>query len=203
MKVRLNPMALKNFIKENFVLAVGLTLPLLLVVLFFFASVLPKSMATPPQHEMIFATTRYDAQNQPAYGVDFFVRDNALRARVTKRQPNAYINQRRIMAYDGRTQTVRELPYDTSKIGDMPDGTEIIFDEFRNLQLDSNNKAPDGYEFDNAGYGHNGLVTEFFGGYRNRGARVKKGAVAFKIPNSYGGNYYYYDVQFLGWVIKK
>ena len=43
-------MPLKNFIKENFVLVVGLALPVLLVVLFFVASVLPKSMAVPPQY---------------------------------------------------------------------------------------------------------------------------------------------------------
>ena len=199
-------MALKNFIKENFVLVVGLTLPVLLIVLFFVASVLPKSMAVPPQYEMLFTTTRYDYQNQPPYNVDFFVRDGILKARVAKNkaQPGQTYNTKKLMAYDGKTQSVHEISYDTSKIGEVPDGSEIIFDEFKNLKMDSSNKAPDGYAFDNSGYGSGGMVTELFaGGYNRNSARVTKGAVSFKIPNSDNGNYYYYDVQFLGWVLQK
>ncbi len=200
-------MALKNFIKENFVLVVGLTLPVLLIVLFFVASVLPKSMAVPPQHEMIFTTTRYDYQNPPLYNVDFFVKGNALMARVSKnnKPPTQNFSQNKLMAYDGKTQSVREIPYDLSKIGDVADGTEVMLDALKTIQVDSASKAPDGYEFDNAGYGHGGgLVTGLFGGgYHNRNARVTKGAVAFKIPSSSGDNYYYYDIQFLGWALQK
>ena len=198
-------MALKNFIKENFVLVVGLALPVLLIVLFFVASVLPKSMAVPPQYEMLFTSSRYDYQNQPSYNVDFFIKDGALKARVSKnKQPGQNYTWKKLMAYDGKTQSVHEISYDTSKIGDVPDGTEIVFDEFKNMKVDSNNKAPDGYEFDNSGYGSGGLVTELFaGGYNHNSARVSKGAVAFKIPNNTGSNYYYYDVQFLGWVLQK
>jgi len=36
---------MKNWIKENLVLVVGLTLPLLLIVLFFVATVIPKAFA--------------------------------------------------------------------------------------------------------------------------------------------------------------
>lgn len=213
-------MALKNFIKDNFVLVMGLTLPVLLVVLFFLASVLPKSMAAPPQYEMLFTTARYDYQNPPPYNVDFFVRDGILKARVSKndKQQVNYQN-RKLMLYNGKTQTVREVPYNAATIGDVPDasrpdknsgadpapdGTEIVLQEFQNMKLDSNNQAPDGYAFDNAGYGHHGLMNEMWGGGRRNTARVVKGAVAFKIPNSSGyGHYYYYDVQFLGWVLQK
>jgi hypothetical protein len=196
-------MALKNFIKENFVLVVGLTLPVLLVVLFFVASVLPKSMAMPPQYEMLFTVSDY--QPQQPYGVDFFIKDSAITARITKSTiAGQNFPRKKVMVFDGKTQNVRELSYDTSKIGDVPNGTEIVFDEFKNFKIDSSNKAPDGYSFDNNGYGSGGLVTELFaGGYNRNGARVTKGAAAFKIPNSNNGSYYYYDIQFLGWVIQK
>ena len=45
---------MKKFVKENLVLVVGLTLPLMLVLLFFVATLIPKAMGTPPQYEMLF-----------------------------------------------------------------------------------------------------------------------------------------------------
>jgi len=197
-------MALKNFIKENFVLAVGLALPVLLVVLFFAASALPKSMAVPPQYEMLFTETRYDSQSP--YNIDFFVKDGALKARVWKvAQPGAMVNRKKLMAYDGKTQSVREIPYDVSKLDNVPNMTEISLDEFKNMKVDGSDKAPDGYEFENGGYGYGygGLATDIFGGgYRSSTPRITKGAAAFKILNN-SNNYYGYDIQFLGWVIQK
>ena len=46
-------MSLKKILKENLVLAMGIGLPILLVILFFLTSVLPKSMAEPPRYELL------------------------------------------------------------------------------------------------------------------------------------------------------
>src|SRR4051812_31810717 len=99
-------MTLKNFIKENFVLVVGLTLPVILIVLFFVASVLPKSMATPPQYQMLFTESRYDNIPPSPYNVDFFVKDGAVKARVWKIPAQGGGMKKKIMMYDGKTQTV-------------------------------------------------------------------------------------------------
>jgi len=206
-------MSLKDFIKENFVLTVGISLPVLLVVVFFVATVLPKSMAVPAQYEMLFSTTRYDYQNPPPYNVDFVVKNGALEARLTKNNkapvPNGVQNYywKKLMAYDGKTQSVREIPYNLSKLGDVADGSEIALDEFKGMKIDSSTKAPDGYQFNVPDYYSGGQAPELFwgGGYRNNyGGRVTKGAVSFKIPNS-GSNEYYYNgsIQFIGWVIDK
>lgn len=202
-------MALKNFIKENFVLVVGLTLPVLLIVAFFLASVLPKSLATPPQHELLFTVTRYDNQpSSPAYYTDLVVRDGALKARVTKNKqpPGTYTgySQKKLMAYDWKTQSAHEISYDLTEIGDVADGAEVVLDEFKGMKVSSDSKAPDGYIYEGpGGYGYGGIGREiFWGGYHNKGARVVKGAVAFKIPNDQN-RYSYYDFQFLGWVVEK
>lgn len=196
-------MALKNFIKENFVLAVGITLPVLLIALFFVASVLPRSMATPPQYEMVFSTLPYNNyQNKRSYTVNFAVKDNVLKARVYKNKKenaNSYNPNPKLWVYDGKTKNVREIPYDFETVND---GEEVIVDGLKNAKIDSAKKAPDGYEFENAGHRSGSLATEMFGGNYNTTARVIKGAVAFKIPlekrNRYG---IYGDMQFLGWII--
>jgi len=197
-------MPLKNFIKENFVLVTGLALPVLLVVLFFVASVLPKSMAVPPQYEMLFTEMRYDNQSMSPYNVDFFIKDGVLKARVWENpRQGGMVNRKKLLAYDGKTQSVREIAYDVSKIGKVPDQTEVVLDEVKNMKVDGSEKAPDGYEFENGGYGSGGLVTDIFGGgYRTGMPRVTKGAAVFKIPNN-GNNYYGTNIQFLGWVIQK
>ena len=199
-------MPLKNFIKENFVLVVGLALPVLLIVLFFVASVLPKAIAVPPQYKMLFIETRYDMnQNQHyPYDADFFVKDGVLKAHVWKVQEQNGINRKKIMAYDGKTQTVLEIPYDLSKISAVQNQADIVLDEFKNMKLDSSNKAPDGYEFEGSGYNSSGMVTDLFGGgYRSSTPRIVKNAIVFKIPNNSNNNYYSNNIQFLGWVIRQ
>lgn len=202
-------MALKNFIKENFVLVIGLTLPVLLVVLFFVASVIPKSMMPPPQYDIVFSTVEYTSQAPPAYHVDFLVRDGGLKARVAKNEKNqhGYINNNatRLFVFNAKTQTVTPLHYDMSKIpADTPNGSEIVFEEFKDMKLDDKQTAPDGYSFEGNGYWSGGITREVFGGSYRNGARVKKGAVAYKIPEyNTGGHYYsWYDIRFIGWIIK-
>lgn len=194
---------MKNFIKQNLVLVIGLTLPVMLVILFFVASVLPKSMGTPPQYEMLFSVVRYDYQNPSAVNVDFVVKEGVLKARVTKiDKKNQNYNSKKLMAYDAKTESVKEIPYDISRIGEVADGTEVILDETKHLTIDTSHTSPDGYVFEGSQYGGGGLVTELFGGgYRNQGYRLKKGTVGYKIPNA--SNDYYYNVQFIGWVVAK
>jgi hypothetical protein len=199
-------MSAGNFIKQNFVLIVGISLPVLLVVLFFVATVIPKSMTAPPQYELLFSTTRYDYQNPPPYNVDFVVRDGRLKARISANNNKQAINynQRKLMAYDGKTGSVREIVYDLPPMEGVADGSEVDIAAAANLTIDTNSKAPDGYEFDGGGYRNGGFITgEFFGGSYRNGFRVKKGTVGYKIPPAPDGDYYGYSMLFIGWVVGK
>lgn len=198
-------MALRSFIKQNFVLTIGLALPILLIVLFFLASVVPKAMAKPPQYEMLFSTSRYEGQTGSRPSVTgYVVRDGLLRARVSKSDGKNYnYYARKLMAYDGKTDSIREISLDIAKSGNAADGDEIIPDETRNLKIDPSSVAPDGYVFEGISYGSGGLVMELFSaGYRGQAYRIKKGAVVYKLPNPVS-NYYYNDVQFIGWIVDK
>lgn len=42
----------------------------------------------------------------------------------------------------------------------------------------------------------------FGGGYRNTGFRITKGSVGYKLPETQQ-DFYYNQVKFIGWVIKK
>ena len=198
---------MKNWFKENLVLAVGLTLPLLLIVLFFVASVLPKSMGTPPQHEMLFTTMKYEYESSSDYLLDFYVKNTQLMVKAKKNDDKGKnFNSKRLMAYDGKTETVREIAIDTSKLADaskLGDGVEVVLDETKNFSIDTSPTSPDGYTLEGSNYGSSGLVGGLFGGgYRNNGYRIKKGSIAYKLVNT-PVDYYYDQMQFIGWVVKK
>jgi hypothetical protein len=196
---------MKNFIKENLVLVVGLTLPLLLIVLFFVATVIPKAFGTPPQYEMLFSTSRYDYQDTPEYALDFVVKDQKL---IVKAHKNNNKDQRGshsklLMAYDGKTETVREINIDLVKAASAAGGNEAVLEETGSWTIDTSRVSPDGYILDGPSYRDGGLVGGIFGGgYSNSGFRLKKGSVGYKIPETQGV-YYYNQPHFIGWVIKK
>ena len=194
---------MKNWIKENLVLVIGLTLPILLIVLFFLASVLPKSLGTPPQYEMLFSTTKYEYQKSPDYVIDFKVKDKKIMVSAKKLDDkNNNGNSIKLMAYDGKTETVREITIDNVKTGAAASSGEIVLDETKDLTIDTNAVSADGYVLDASNYNSGGLLGGLFGGgYRNSGYRVKKGAVGYKIPNLQA-NDYYNQLQFVGWVKK-
>lgn len=195
---------MKNFIKENLVLVIGLTLPLLLIVLFFAATVIPKAMGTPPQYEMLFTTVRYEYQNSPDYLLDFVVKNQQLTVKAQKNEnKDRNYNVKKLMAYDGKTETVREIAIDIAKTAEAAKGVEVVLEETKNMIIDTSSVSPDGYVLDGPNYGGGGLMGGMFGGgYRNSGFRLKKGSVGYKIPNEQQ-NYYYNQVQFIGWVVKK
>ena len=103
---------------------------------------------------------------------------------------------------------MREITFDAAKLIEqarLTDGAEMILEETKNLRIDTNVVAPDGYILENSNYSSNGngLVGGLFGGgYRNTGYRLKKGGVGYKVPNMQP-DYYYSQLQFIGWIAKK
>lgn len=192
---------MKNFIKENLVLVIGLALPVLLIVLFFVATVIPKMNSTPPQYEVLFSVQDYTSQNKQDYIIDFKVKDKKLMVKSKKtNEKNYYNNYKKLMAYDSKTEVMREISIDANQ---LIDGAEILLAETKNMTIDTAMQAPDGYMLENQGYSGTGLVGNLFGGgYRNHGYRLKKGNVGYKI-NTQQNNYYYDQLSFIGWVVSK
>ncbi len=195
---------MKNFVKENLVLVIGLSLPILLIVLFFLATVVPKSFGTPPQYELLFTTLKYEYENSPVYLVDFKVVNNQLMAKVKKNDDKGRdYNSKKLMAYNAKTETVREITIDLAKAAEGGDGNDVILEETKGLKVDAAMVSPDGYQLEGSNYSNNGLVGGLFGGgNRNSGYRIKKGAVAYKVETTQP-DYYYSDFKFVGWIISQ
>lgn len=193
---------MNKWIKENLVLVIGLSLPILLVVVFFVATVVPKSFSTPPLYELLFTTQKYEYENSPVYLVDFKVVNHQLVSTIRKNDDkNRNYNSKKLMAYNAQTETVREITIDLAKAAQAGDSKEVILDETKDLEIDASPVSPDGYQLDGSNYGNSGLLGGLFGvGHRNSGYRIKKGAVAYKVETQQDD--YYSDFKFVGWVIR-
>jgi len=195
---------MKKLIKENLVLVIGLSLPILLIVLFFLATVVPKSFGTPPQYELLFTTQKYEYEYSPVYLVDFKVLNNQLVAKVKKNDDkNRNYNSKKLMAYNAKTESVREITIDLAKAAEAGDDKDVVLDETKDLKIDASPISPDGYQLEGTNFGSSGLVGGLFGGgNRNSGYRIKKGAVAYKVETTQP-DYYYSDFKFVGWIINQ
>lgn len=197
-------MALKNFIKENFVLAVGLALPVLLVFAFLAMSTLPRMFSTPPQYKLLLADkNHYSRSDQQDYDLEFLVQDGTLKMRLkpTKKEQYGYYTQR-LMVYDLQNDSVKKVDIILPPAGKYTETTILPVTEAAGFKIDTNSKAPDGYSFAQSRGRSGGLVTDVFGGgYRNRSQYVKKGMTSYKLPQVDGYYYYYGNDAFIGWVI--
>jgi hypothetical protein len=196
-------MTIKTYIKENLALVIGLSLPIILIVLFFAATVIPKSMVPPPQYKMLFTVVKYDYANPPAHLFSYSVKDRKLMV-TAKHVENKAINasQNILMAYDPATQTTREIQHDTAAAEAAP-GAVLLVESTKAMELDTASVSPDGYSLDRPNYQDGGLVGGLFGGgYRNSQYRIVKGSVAYPLPRSVQYDYYN-QVNFLGWIIKE
>jgi hypothetical protein len=191
---------MNSWIKQNIVLVIGMALPLLLIVLFFLATVLPKSLSTPPQYPLLFTVAKYEGSHRPEFSLSFNVKNKRLMVTSKKNDDQNNYNITKLIAYDAKNETVHEIIVDASQ---LKPGVETPVAEAQQMVIDTSTLSPDGYTLEGPSYSGGGLVGGLFGGgYSNSHYRLKKGAVAYKVPNQQR-DYYYNQLQFVGWMIKK
>ena len=203
---------MKKFIRDNPTLAFGLGLPLLIVLVFMVAAMLPRIGAITPKYAVVFATNYTPNQYPGQRGV--VIRIENKKAHVVYIGENNYYNVPKLYLFDPAKDSIREIPitlplsltttcvykvqadcsqHDSAKI------TPISVPELEPLQLDASTIAPDGYEFTNYydSYSRDPFFGGlFFGSSYHSGVALKKGSYSVEVPHTepYG------NAQFIGWV---
>jgi hypothetical protein len=199
-----------KFLKDNFVLVVGLTLPILLMIGFIVFSTLPRSLSDPPQHDLIFAVPDYSVfGNNLPVNVMLIVKDGTLKAQYTRvaQAPNGgYYGStgwKKLYRYQAGPQTVRELPFGIPQdVASIATTREDDVEATKGLKLDTTLRAPDGYELDYRSSRGRGLLTDIFGGSSSYEPRLRKGASSVRLRTGDGRtDFYAGNVEFIGWVI--
>ncbi len=208
-------MASKNFFKDNFVLIIGLALPVLLMFGFMIASSLPNALGDPPKYDLIFTTTDSTNSSTTPVSVKLTVdKDGVLKAQYTKTPVNAnnngasyYYNAwKKIYVYEAATQKVKELPFPyPADMDKMTGTTEEVVEATKGYKLDTNLESPDGYTMSYDGYSRSGFVGELFvGGRYGSEMRLRKGSSSFPLtPLNSQSPFYYGSADFVGWATGK
>lgn len=201
-------MAQRSFFKENFVLIVGLTLPILLLVGFMVASNVPQVLADPPKYDLVFASPDYPPNsNSIPVSVRLVVKDGTLKAQYVRTvvAPGTYPYNgwKKLYIYEAKTRKVRELPFGFPAEMEKIEGSrEETVEATKDLKLDTALQSPDGYELSYEGRSSSGLLNEVFwgGGYSSE-PHLKKGSSRIRLATGDGRTYFSYNsVEFVGWV---
>ena len=195
-------MSAAKFVKDNLVLVIGLTVPVLLMAGFLAVGALPDRLSDPPQYDLVFSTNDYPSTPVPVT-VRLIVKDGALVAQYTRppAQQGSIGIWKKLFLFEASSRRVRQLTF-----GFPPDLTAIEGTREEpvasaiGLVLDTTLQSPDGYELAFGDRRGGGLLLEIFGGSRGYEPRLRKGSRSVPIAPGTGAAFDYGAVEFVGWV---
>ncbi len=187
---------MKAFLKENLVLVAGISLPVILALVFMASTAVYKSGIEPPQYKLIFATDYRKRSNEYEYPYRFIVKGNKIFLNVTppekgkwpRLMPSLYI-------FDPATKTSNKIRI--PKIPDHTKATKIEISSLPKGQYFTLQQSPDGYAFEKSYRREFNLMSEVFGGgYRSRSRySLRKKGYKIHVPHAKS-----YNTELIAWV---
>ena len=180
-------------------IAAGILLPLVIVVFFILATMIPRWLVDPPQYDFVF-TSMQNPTAGPQIELTYVVEDGRIKARVYKSE-RSYRNIPKLFLFDHRNSSVREisvvLPADLDEIGN---GAYIDVPGLESRTASTNRTAPDGYEVRGPGYRRGDMFFPFYGGRRSNSFTLYKNGAVVDVPQAGNNGAYYYNGNFVGWL---
>ncbi|MCW8407981.1 hypothetical protein OQJ13_03225 [Legionella sp. PATHC035] len=190
-----------KWIKSHLTLIAGLSLPILLMLVFLISN-FSFLKTDPPRYSLLFSVLDSSTGSFPVQ-VNLIVKNDKLVAQYSKTQNN-YWGIKKLYFFDAKTQKVRELPLDFPNFKDNSSFKEEAVQSAQQFKLDTSLESPDGYVLytDNNNL-NTGLLSDLLIGnnYKNNYICLKKNATCFKLSNPSLGRYFTSsNVQFVGWI---
>jgi|CXWL01.1.fsa_nt_gi hypothetical protein len=197
-----------SFVKENPALAAGIGLPVLLVIFFTLATLIPKWTVAPPEYDVVFTVQDYQCIGGEAK-VNFDYAGGKIKAKYSyPKKENNYVNcndNQHLYRFNAKNMVSREITFELpAKKEGISDWQQFEVVELQNLKIDNNPIAPDGYKFSGKdGYYSGGIFP--FGGYHSyNGMSISKNGRAIDLSPINRERYYSYNnINFLGWVVSE
>jgi hypothetical protein len=190
-----------DWLKRNAVLALGISLPLLLVVAMLILHGLARLGQEPPGQPVVYAS--FDHYSPELYFEFQIDSEGHLRVRARKPEKAPYgrttPTRTNIAVFDAVSG--RQDVYTLSTPPELTEGEEAPFElpsELASLRLSGSTLSPDGYRFEASHGGSGGLFPSLFGYDRRRDTRLVKDSAVYDIPEIEG---YHGTKRFIGWVI--
>lgn len=187
---------MKNFFKENFVLTMGIALPLVLIVLFYLAGQVSRQVVEDPQYDALFAVDYHDSASGNPYSISVDNNKLVVKFRPVSEEDRHYAKPR-LFLFDHETQQAKliDVDFDATAEGIVTDPDLAALNQNK---IDPNPVSPDGYTFE---YNHSSgsFFNELFGGPGYRHYYIL-GKGPRRIPVQ--GSEPYWSAHFIGWVVR-
>ena len=188
---------MKKIIKNYLPLILGVSLPIIIIIIFTLTQYFPRYFVSPPKYNLLFATNYYYYNNNNQNNsYEISVLNQKLVFKYQKLQyqrnkPNLYI-------FDPKNKNIKEIQYEIPQVTD--DKWHIInIPELDSIQLDSNKTSLDGFSFKNYSSDNFNLFNLFLSSRYNRNYGISKNGYFININSSQDLNFY--QVHFVGWII--
>jgi len=197
---------MKDFVKRNFVLILGVSLPVVLIATLLLVHGISRLTANKPAYPVLYVSFDdylgrqffdFDIDEAGRLAIGFRLPENDMAA--TPRQPTDAI----LALFDARSGTL-----DTFRVeapADPPRGQRVeiaVPGRLSAATFSEQAAAPDGYRLVLSGYRGGGLLGEIFGaGGRSRHHRLVDDGVSFRVPDVGAATYAYQDA-FIGWLVE-
>lgn len=193
-------------LRDSWVMIVGVTLPILLVIIVGITWQLPKMFVKPPTYDLLYITSQY-----PSSDINFEIQNEKLVAWVTPQTKPRHIPLPKLFRFDAKTQTSTEIPYNLPQI--VPQDLKpnqvarrefIDIPELKEIVLDTSEKAPDGYTINFSNASPNNITGFFFSSnYYKSDLTITKDFNVVKVTGNKENSPNYNVIRFLGWIIPK
>lgn len=193
---------MKTLLKQNFTLVLGIALPFLLVIFLMLAQFTARLTIEPPQYDVVYMTqSNYAGDYSATLSTDGRLELYFMRPKNSTDYNPVIQPESRIFIFNPRTETVQSFVLDVPQSAEPGIKIAIAIPEpLKNLNLTTNQTAPDGYVFRQMQSYNGNFMTELFGGYRNRfGYELYKNGLRIAVPGPL--NYYGHQQVFVGWTV--
>src|SRR3954453_2338413 len=109
-------------LRDNAFLVAAVCLPLLVVVFFVLASVIPRWFVPPPAYDLLIRATDLYTQTPTRVSIEFAVQDGSVEAIVRPVPMNVYGTRTRLFLFDHGTMNVREIVVNLPAHEDLKEG---------------------------------------------------------------------------------
>lgn len=184
-----------KFLKENWVLCVGFSLPLLLALLFYISTQIAQSSIDPPRYSVVFYEDQNYARDRDPYRL--VVKGHQLYFQyfpLTEKNNYREWTKPRLFIYNPVTDCKQEI--ELPSVDDPLIKVDQLVQGMPAKKLTTTKESPDGYIFDKQYRGDGNLMTFMFGGSRTHSdILLINDSYSVEIPNVER-----YATHFVGWL---
>jgi hypothetical protein len=158
-------MPARRFLRDNAALVAACALPLVVVGFFLVATLIPRWLVPPPQHDLLLRSSRTYDGSRISMSVEFQVRGGQVEATVRPVSPNTYSSLPALWLFDHKTMTIRQVPVDLpDRMSEGEAPRTIVVGALAGRRVLAQSRAPDGYEIKTRqSSGGSGLIGDIFG----------------------------------------